>query len=58
MVEIFTQSCSKNGEGAFTGDIVQDAGMGTISPAAIIVTNQFKELAHILVTVDISEQVQ
>ena len=27
IVEIFAQSCSKNGEGAFTGDIVQDAGL-------------------------------
>ena len=58
MIEIFTQSCSKNGEGSFTGDIVQDAGMATISTAAIIVTKQFKELAHILVTVDVSKQVQ
>ena len=58
IVEIFAQSCSKNGEGGFTGDIVQDAGMGTINPAAIIVTKQFKELAHILVTVDVSKQVQ
>ena len=58
IVEIFTQSCSKNREGAFTGDIVYDAGMGTINTAAIIVTKQFKELAHILVTVDVSKQVQ
>ena len=58
IVEIFTQSCSKNGEGAFTGDIVQDAGMGTIDTAAIIVPKQFKEPAHILVTVDVSKQVQ
>ena len=58
IVEIFAQPCSKNGEGGFTGDIVQDAGMGTISTAAIIVTKQFKELAHILVTVDVSKQVQ
>ena len=58
MVEIFTQPCSKNGEGAFTGNIVKDAGMSTINTAPIIVTNQFKELAHILVTVDVSKQVQ
>ena len=71
MIEIFTQSCSKNGEGAFTGNIVKDAGlrpvgvlayapegMGTIDTAPIIVTKQFKELAHILVTVDVSKQVQ
>ena len=58
IVEIFTQSCSKNREGAFTGDIVQDAGVGAINTAAIIVTKQFKELAHILVTVDVSKQVQ
>ena len=58
IVEIFAQSCSKNGEGGFTGDIVQDAGMGTIDTAAIIVTKQFKELAHILVTVDVPKQVQ
>ena len=58
MVEIFTQSCSKNGEGGFTGDIVQDAGMGTINTAAIIVPKQFKKLAHILVTVDVAKQVQ
>ena len=58
MVEIFAQSCPKNGEGAFTGNIVQDAGMGTIETAAIIVTKQLKEFAHILVTVDVSKQVQ
>ncbi len=71
IVEIFTQSCSKKGEGAFTGNIVQDAGlrpvgvrayapegMGTINTAAIIVPKQSKELAHILVTVDVSKQVQ
>jgi hypothetical protein len=32
--------------------------MGTIDSAPIIVTKQFKELAHILVTVDIPKQVQ
>jgi hypothetical protein len=58
IVEIFAQSCSKNGESGFTGDIVQDAGMGAIKTAAIIVTKQFKEFAHILVTVDVSKQVQ
>ena len=58
MVEIFAQSCSKNGEGGFTGDIVQDAGMGTINSAAVFVTKQFKELAHILVTVNVAKQVQ
>jgi hypothetical protein len=58
IVEIVSQSCSKNGEGGFTGNIVQDAGMGTINTAAIIVTKQFKELSHILVTVDVSKQVQ
>ena len=58
MAEIFAQSCSKNGEGGFTGNIVKDAGMGTIDTAPIIVTKQFKELAHILVTVDVSKQVQ
>ena len=58
MVEIFAQSCSKNGESGFTGNIVQDAGMGAIETAAIIVTKQFKEFAHILVTVDVSKQVQ
>ena len=58
MIEIFTQSCSKNGEGSFTGDIVQYAGMATISPAAIIIAQQFEELAHIMVTVDVSKQVQ
>jgi len=58
IIEVFAQPCSKNGEGSFTGDIVQDAGVGAIGPAAIIVTNQFKELAHILVTVDVAEQIQ
>ncbi len=33
-------------------------GMGTINTAPIIVTKQFKELTHILVTVDVSKQVQ
>jgi hypothetical protein len=33
-------------------------GMGTINTAPIIVTKQFKELAHILVTIDVSKQVQ
>ena len=71
MVEIFSKSYSKNGEGGFTGDIVQDAGlrpvgvrayapegMGAIDSAAVFVTKQFKELAHILVTVDVPKQVQ
>ena len=42
MVEIFAQSCSKNGESGFTGNIVQDAGMGAIETAAIIVTKQLQ----------------
>ena len=58
MVEIFAQSCSKNGEGGFTGNIAQDAGMGTISPPPIIVTKQLKEFSHILMSIDISKQVK
>ena len=33
-------------------------GMGTINTAAVFVTEQFKELAHIFVAVDVSKQVQ
>ena len=58
IVETFAQSCSKNGEGAFTGNSVPDTGMGAINTAPIFVTKQFEELAHILVTVDVSKQVQ
>ena len=59
IVEIFAQPCSKNGEGAFARDIVfRNAGMCSIASAAVLIANQFKEFAHILMTVDVSKQVQ
>ena len=59
VVEGFTQSCSKIGESAFTGDIFHgDTGIGAISPTSILVPEDLKEMAHILMTVDMTKKVE
>jgi len=66
VVEGFTQSCSEIGESGFTRDMFHgdtlrggpEAGIGAISPTSILVPKDTKEMAHILMTVDISEKVK
>ena len=59
IVKGFTQSCPKIGESAFTRDMFHgDAGIGTISPASILVSQDAKEMTHILMTVDMTKKVE
>ena len=59
IVEGFTQSCPKIGESGFTRDIFHgDTSIGAISPTSILVPEDVKEMAHILMTVDMAKEVE
>ena len=59
IVKGFTQSCPKSGESVFTRDLFcRDAGIGAIGPAAILVPQDGEEMAHIMMTVDMTKKVE
>jgi len=57
IVELFTESGSKVGKSCFTGDIVGNAGVGSVMLSAAV-TEDFEKGAHILIAVDVSEQIE
>jgi len=59
IVEGFAYTDTKIGEGTFTRDMVHgDPGIGTVSPAPVLIPEDIKEMMHILVTVDMTEKVE
>jgi hypothetical protein len=59
IVKGLTQSCPKNGESTFTWDILHgNTSVGSISPTSIFVSEDTKEMAHILMTVDMTKKVE
>ena len=59
IIEDFADTDTKIGESGFTRDMFHgDTGIGAISPTSILVPEDIKEMAHILMTVDITKKVQ
>ena len=59
VIECFAQAFTKDGEGAFTRDIIfGDPGIAAISPTAIFIPDNFKKLFHVVMTVDVTKQVE
>jgi len=59
IIEGFAYTDTKIGESGFTGDIFHgNTGIGAISPASILVPKDSKEMAHILMTVDMTKKVE
>ena len=59
IVKGFTKSCPEIRESTFTRDMLHgDTSVGSISPTAIFVPENVKEMAHILMTVDVTKKVE
>jgi len=59
IVKGLSDSCPKIGESTFTWDILHgDASVGSISPTSILVPEDTEEMAHILMTVDMTKKIE
>jgi hypothetical protein len=59
IIEGFADTDTKIGESGFTRDMFHaDTGIGAISPPSILVPEDLKEMAHILMTVDMTKKVE
>jgi len=59
VVERLTEPCPKGGEGSFTWDILHaDTGVGSISSTSIFIPEDTKEMAHILMAVNMTKKVE
>jgi hypothetical protein len=59
IVERLTESCPENRESAFTGDMFTgDSSVSAIRPSSVFITQNAKEMAHILMAVDITKKVE
>ena len=59
IVKPFPQADTKVRKRAFRRDIIHgDARIGTVTPTSVFVMKDIKEVAHILMSVDISKEIQ
>ena len=59
IVKPMTDALSKEREGSLTGDVFHgNAGIGTINSSAVPVAHHHQETFHILMAVDVAEQVK
>ena len=59
IIEGFAYTDTKIGESGFTRDMFHgDTGIGAISLTSILVPEDLKEMAHILMTVDMTKKVE
>jgi hypothetical protein len=59
IVERLTESCPKNRESPITRDMLHgDSGVSAISPSSVFITQNGKEMPHILMGVDITKKVE
>jgi hypothetical protein len=59
IIEAFADADTEMREGALRRDMLHaDASVSTVSPASVFIMEDFKELTHILMTINISKEVQ
>jgi hypothetical protein len=59
IIEGFAYTDTEIGESGFTRDMFYgDTGIGAIGPTSILVPQDLKEMAHILMTVDMTKKVE
>jgi hypothetical protein len=58
IVAVFTKPCFEIGEGSFGRDVFGKTGIQAIGPAPVFISEYFKKLIHILMPVNVSEQLK
>jgi hypothetical protein len=58
VIKAFPQPCPEIGKCSFTRDLfLGESGVLAISPSPVFISKEFKELAHILIPINIAEQI-